>query len=511
MVYNIVKLLKHFFWRFYMKSRSNVLKYSILLSFMMLCFILAGSHRSFHAATVKSIVVGQTKQLKKTATGWVSRKPTVATVSETGLVTALRPGTTKVTAVRGRKKYTWKIKVVAPTLNKSEKTLKVNKSFTLKLKNSPTKFTWSVSDPSVLKLTKKSKYKYKVKGLRNGTAQVIVQKGTYMVICNVVVGTGVTDEENSKTNDSSSNSGSTGTAAADTASQYQTLYMDGNVFKQMTYQRSDVAKYVSSISGYGQSAPLFIHKDGGDGLENIWAATNNGAVGVANQQLSADAVQGTIAKACLWARAIADSDYHGYDFGHSYKGANLLYTFGQAKPNGLGTGDYCCSTIPLCAYYFAGVNVLGENLGGSDAKYIPESTKLFYEGSWGEITFYENGTLTGSRYLSNYEWKIFNACGFTDVVKQYRKNKKSFVFKAGDVVTANGHTQLVLTDGTQKTAETVQAYGPDKTKNNNMPKGGDQSGSELGRAYYVRTSPKIQHIMRFTGAGVVLNTVGLTS
>ena len=42
-----------------------------------------------------------------------------------------------------------------------------------------------------------------------------------------------------------------------------------------------------------------------------------------------------------------------------------------------------------------------------------------------------------------------------------------------------------------------------------MPKGGDQA-YELGCSTGVRTSPKLRHIMRFTGAGVRLNTVGLT-
>ena len=58
---------------------------------------------------------------------------------------------------------------------------------------------------------------------------------------------------------------------------YQTLYMDGNLFKELTNRISDTGLYVSSFSSCGQSAPLYIHKDGGDGLENIWAAENNGA------------------------------------------------------------------------------------------------------------------------------------------------------------------------------------------------------------------------------------------
>ena len=67
---------------------------------------------------------------------------------------------------------------------------------------------------------------------------------------------------------------------------------------------------------------------------------------------------------------------------------------------------------------------------------------------------------------------------------------------------------MVLSAGTRKDAEVVQAYGPDKVPSGTMPKGGDQS-YEIGRAYGLRTNPAIRHIMRFTGAGVRLNTVGL--
>ena len=494
-----------------MKQKSLIVKSGILISLLLLCMFFIGAHSTVKAATTRTtLLVGQSKQLrKKGATRWSSSRPNVASVTANGQVVALSKGTCKVTAYVKKKKQTWRITVAAPSLNREKHKVNVKQAFYLSLKkNSGFKFKWSVSDSTILKLKKASKYRYKVTGLRNGTAQVYVRSGSYEVVCTVMVGTGITDEEQEALRKKQESE------TANPTPGIQTLYMDGNVFKEMTWSRTDTAIYVSSISRYGQSAPLYIHKDGGDGLENIWAATNNGAVGVAGAQLSADAVSGTIAKACLWARAIADSPYHGYDYGHDYNGANLMYTFGQAKPNGLGTGDYCCSTIPLCAYYFAGVNVLGENLGGADAKYIPNSTKLFYEGALGEITFYENGQLTGARYLSNYEWRIFRACGFTDVVAEYNKDPKNFVFQAGDVVTANGHTQLVLTAGKRSGgegvgAETVQAYTHDKVKSGAMPKGGDQSGNELGRAYGVRTSPAIMHIMRFTGAGVRLNTVGL--
>ena len=459
--------------------------------FLIVCLQCLGSFHTIHAAKTVTMVVGETKQLKKSSAKWSSGKRSVASVSRTGLVTALKKGSCRITARTGKKKTIWKIKVEAPKLNKTRNTIAVGKSFSLKMKNTTKKFKWSVSDPSILKIDKKGRNKVKVSGLKNGTAIVFATKGTCIFSCTVVVGTGVQDDTGTK--DSSG---------------IQTLYLDGNVFKQMTWNRTDTAKYVSNISRYGQSAPLYTHKDGGDGLENIWANTNNGAVGLNGVKLSPQAVQGTIDKACLWARAVADSPYHGYDYGHSYPEAALMYTFGQAKANALGTGDYCCSTIPLCAYYFAGVNVIGENLGGADAKYIPHSTLLFYNN---QISYYLNGTLhcATNNYRSNYEWEIFQACGFKDVISNYNANPKNFVFEAGDVVTSDGHAQLVIGRGTVSSAETVQAYGPDK-KVGTMPIGGDNKGEEIGRAFHVYTNPKIRHIMRFTGEGVRLNTAGLS-
>ena len=294
--------------------------------FLIVCLQCLGSFHTIHAAKTVTMVVGETKQLKKSSAKWSSGKRSVASVSRTGLVTALKKGSCRITARTGKKKTIWKIKVEAPKLNKTRNTIAVGKSFSLKMKNTTKKFKWSVSDPSILKIDKKGRNKVKVSGLKNGTAIVFATKGTCILSCTVVVGTGVQDDTGTK--DSSG---------------IQTLYLDGNVFKQMTWNRTDTAKYVSNISRYGQSAPLYTHKDGGDGLENIWANTNNGAVGLNGVKLSPQAVQGTIDKACLWARAVADSPYHGYDYGHSYPEAALMYTFGQAKANALGTGDYCCS------------------------------------------------------------------------------------------------------------------------------------------------------------------------
>ena len=283
---------------------------------------------------------------------------------------------------------------------------------------------------------------------------------------------------------------------------YQTLYMDGNLFKELTNRISDTGLYVGSFSSCGQSAPLYIHKDGGDGLENIWAAENNGAVGVPGVRLRKADVMATRQKAAWWARAVCDSPWHGYDVGSGYRNASWGSRYGQAKRKAPGTGDYCCSSLPLCAYYFAGVNLIGEGLGGPDPVYIPHTTLPFYTN---QISYYYNGQLyvsgTNSYNLNNF----LNLFGFTDVTDRYLADRKNFRFLTGDIVVLPNHCELVLSDGNRKTAQIAQSHGADKKH-----RGGDQSGTELEVAEGIYGYKKIRHIFRFTGQGVALNTVGLS-
>ena len=278
--------------------------------------------------------------------------------------------------------------------------------------------------------------------------------------------------------------------------------MDGNLFKELTNRISDTGLYVGSFSSCGQSAPLYIHKDGGDGLENIWAAENNGAVGVPGVRLRKADVMATRQKAAWWARAVCDSPWHGYDVGSGYRNASWGSRYGQAKRKAPGTGDYCCSSLPLCAYYFAGVNLIGEGLGGPDPVYIPHTTLPFYTN---QISYYYNGQLyvsgTNSYNLNNF----LNLFGFTDVTDRYLADRKNFRFLTGDIVVLPNHCELVLSDGNRKTAQIAQSHGADKKH-----RGGDQSGTELEVAQGIYGYKKIRHIFRFTGQGVVLNTVGFS-
>lgn len=68
-------------------------------------------------ATKKTLLIGNTYKLKvKNATKavtWTSSNPKIASVSEKGLVTAKRAGTTTITAKVGKKKLTCTVKVIA--------------------------------------------------------------------------------------------------------------------------------------------------------------------------------------------------------------------------------------------------------------------------------------------------------------------------------------------------------------------------------------------------------------
>ena len=118
-----------------------------------------------------TLAVGDTLTLKKTLTPddaetgftWSSSRPSVATVSKKGKVTALKTGTTKITVVTDNgKKASCTITVKpAPTkvkLSKTKATLGVKEKLTLKATVSPSKayttLTWKSSKPAVAAVSK---------------------------------------------------------------------------------------------------------------------------------------------------------------------------------------------------------------------------------------------------------------------------------------------------------------------------------------------------------------------
>ena len=132
------------------------------------------------------------------------------------------------------------------------------------MKGTSKAFKITSSDPSIVKVKKKAKNKYKLTARRDGVAIVTAKYKNTVLECVVTAGKG-----NAQGN--------------------ITLSHNGKVLQTLTGNRSQIGKSVSAVSSYGQSAPLYISTGGGDGLENIFALTNNGNVNVAGVKLSEEA------------------------------------------------------------------------------------------------------------------------------------------------------------------------------------------------------------------------------
>lgn len=467
----------------------------LILAVVMLLFCIP---HSVNAASTKkyTLVRGETKQLKKRPGAvWSSKNAAVASVTQTGLVTAKRRGKTTITSKVGSKKYKFKITVEKPAFSKKTVKLALNKTKVIKITGTTRKFSFVSSDPSVVEVKKKAKNKVRIKALKDGTATVGAVYHGVMLTCVVTAGSGNAAQVDPDADD---------TAAKDKSS-IEIKGYDGKVLQTLTYKKSSIAKSVSAVSSYGQSAPLYTSVNGGDGLENIYSDKNTGKVHIPNVKLSDKEVNGTIAKACAWARAVCNSKYHGYDNGQSKDKGRNRYTWGIPKKDSPGTGDYCCYSLAICAYYFAGVNMLGEGLGvGEPVFYPPKSPQWLKSGG---VFFYGDRNYVGT---SPYDCRnYYPKLGFTDITQQVKKAGKKFVYKAGDIAVAyktHQHAQLIIKDGTAKKCEVAEACGPGKGKK----KGGDQSGSELCVYNHLYNPKEINRVYRFTGEGVILNKAGLT-
>lgn len=463
--------------------------------FIILCIRAFSKPVQAQAARKVTLIVGQTQQLHRANAAWSSGKPKIAAVSPDGRVNALKKGKTTITAKVGKKKYTYRITVQAPRLSASVKKLALKKSFTLKVKNTNRKFRITSSDPSIAKIRKTGTNRVKITANNNGTAQIRAAYKGVTLSCSITCGTG-----------SDAAAGPSG----QTAGAYTLSYKE-NVILSLSGVRSAIAQSVSSAGSFGQSAPLYTSIAGGDGLENIYAPVNNGNVCVPGVTLSEEARTATINKACAWASAVCSSPFHGYDRGSSDEKAS----WGIPKANAPGTGDYCCFTLAECAYYFAGVNLLGESLGNLSAvKYPPFSELLFDHGSvsfYGDDSFGPTATAPFTGGSRDHVKNLYTHVGF-ELVKTVQSGKlpDSFPLQAGDIVvsTRNGahHEQLIIESGTTSHCKVAEACG----EGGGGALGGDQSGNELMIYSSLYKPSDVLYVFRFRGTGVVLNTAGLT-
>ena len=122
------------------------------------------------------VLKGKTITLKITGTKkkviWSSNKKSIATVNSKGVVTGKKKGTATITAKVGNKKYTCKVTVEVPVLNKTSITIYTGKSYQLKLNGTQQKITWSSSNKSIATVNSKGKITAKKVGTTYVKAKV---------------------------------------------------------------------------------------------------------------------------------------------------------------------------------------------------------------------------------------------------------------------------------------------------------------------------------------------------
>jgi hypothetical protein len=119
----------------------------------------------------------------KGKTTYKSSNTKVAKVSSKGVVTAVKAGTAKITVTNNGVKQTFKVTVKNPKLNATKKTLKVKKSFTLKITGKVGKATFTSSNKKIATVNSKGKITAKKKG----TATITVKTNGIKLKCKVTV------------------------------------------------------------------------------------------------------------------------------------------------------------------------------------------------------------------------------------------------------------------------------------------------------------------------------------
>ncbi len=120
-------------------------------------------------ATLKATVTNISGKVK-----WTSSKPSVASVSNKGVVTAKKAGTAVIKAAAGKYKATCTVKVKKPTLKvkKSSITIKKGKKVKLEVTVAPkAKITYISSNKKIVKVTQKGV----IEGLKKGSCKITVK------------------------------------------------------------------------------------------------------------------------------------------------------------------------------------------------------------------------------------------------------------------------------------------------------------------------------------------------
>ena len=125
-----------------------------------------------------TMIKGQSKALKINGLKkgqkitWKSSNSKIITVNKAGKLQAKAKGSATITGTVSKRKYTCKVTVQAPKLNKTAVTLKVGQTYQLKLSGTNQKITWKSSNSKIVTVNKAGKLIAKSAGNATVTAQV---------------------------------------------------------------------------------------------------------------------------------------------------------------------------------------------------------------------------------------------------------------------------------------------------------------------------------------------------
>ena len=125
-----------------------------------------------------TMIKGQSRTLKITGLKkgqkitWKISNSKIVTVNKAGKLQAKAKGSATITGTVSKRKYTCKVTVQAPKLNKTSITLKVGQTYQLKLSGTNQKITWKSSNSKIVTVNKAGKLFAKSAGNATITAQV---------------------------------------------------------------------------------------------------------------------------------------------------------------------------------------------------------------------------------------------------------------------------------------------------------------------------------------------------
>ena len=125
-----------------------------------------------------TMIKGQSRTLKITGLKkgqkitWKSSNSKIIAVNKAGKLQAKAKGSATITGTVSKRKYTCKVTVQAPKLNKTSVTLKVGQTYQLKLSGTNQKITWKSSNSKIVTVNKAGKLSARSAGNATVTAQV---------------------------------------------------------------------------------------------------------------------------------------------------------------------------------------------------------------------------------------------------------------------------------------------------------------------------------------------------